>query len=273
VITLAALHVYPVKSCRGLEVRAARLTATGLEHDREWMIVTPQGRFVTQREEPRLALVVAALVDGALRLSAAGAGSVAVPLDLRGRALEATVWRDRCAAFDQGDEVALWLSGLLGHPLRLVRFDHSRPRLSDPAWTGGLAAPSLFSDGYALLAISRASLADLNARLATPLPMDRFRPNLVLDGLPAYGEDDLGDLVAGPARLRRVKACTRCSITTTDQATGEVEGQEPLRTLKGYRWDATLHGVTFGQNLIVVAGAGTVLRAGAELRSEAPLNR
>jgi hypothetical protein len=273
VITLASLHVYPVKSCRGVEVREARLTAAGLEHDREWLVVTPQGRFVTQREEPRLALVVAALVDGALLLSSAGAGVVAVPLDLRGRELEATVWRDRCAAFDQGDEAARWLSGLLGRPLRLVRFDHTRPRLSDPAWTGGLAAPSLFSDGYALLAISRASLADLNARLATPLPMDRFRPNLVLDGLPAYGEDDLGDLVAGPARLRRVKACTRCSITTTDQATGEVEGEEPLRTLKGYRWDAALHGVTFGQNLIVVAGAGTVLRAGAELRSEAPLNR
>ncbi len=95
--------------------------------------------------------------------------------------------------------------------------------------------------------------------------MDRFRPNLVLDGLPAYGEDDLGDLVAGPVRLRRVKACTRCRITTTNQATAEVEGDEPLRTLKTYRWDAALHGVAFGQNLVVVEGAGTLLRAGAEL--------
>jgi uncharacterized protein YcbX len=268
VITLAELHVYPVKSCRGLALREARLTPAGLEHDREWMIVRPDGRFVTQREEPRLALIATALDGDALTLAAAGAGSVTVPFDFRGDAVAATVWDDRCAAFDQGDEAARWLSELLGRPLRLVRFDQSHARLSNGAWTGGLAAPNLFSDGFALLAISRASLADLNSRLAAPLPMDRFRPNLVLDGLPAYGEDDVGDLVAGPVRLRRVKACTRCRITTTNQATAEVEGDEPLRTLKTYRWDAALHGVAFGQNLIVVEGAGTLLCAGAELHPE-----
>jgi hypothetical protein len=157
------------------------------------------------------------------------------------------------------------LSELLGRPLRLVRFDQSRVRLSDLAWTGGLAAPNLFSDGFPLLAIARASLADLNSRLAVPLPMDRFRPNLVLDGLPPYGEDALGDLIAGALRLRRVKPCTRCSITTTNQGTGAVEGDEPLRTLKSYRWDRALRGVTFGQNLIVVAGAGSRLTVGHPL--------
>jgi uncharacterized protein YcbX len=266
--SLASLHVYPVKSCRGLELPEARLTAAGLEHDREWMIVRPDGRFVTQREVPRLALIATALDGEALTLAAAGVGSVTVPFDFRGDAVAATVWRDRCAALDQGDEAARWLSELLGRPLRLVRFDQSQRRLSDDAWTGGLAAPNLFSDGFALLAVARASLADLNSRLAVPLPMDRFRPNLVLDGLPAYGEDELGDLVAGAARLRRVKACTRCQITTTNQATAEVEGDEPLRTLKTYRWDAALHGVAFGQNLIVVEGAGTLLRAGAGLHRE-----
>jgi len=268
VATLASLHVYPVKSCRGLALREARLTPAGLEHDREWMVVGAEGRFVTQRDEPRLALVVPSFDGAALCLSAEGAGSVTVPFDFRGDAVTATVWRDRCAAFDQGDEAGRWLSELLGRPLRLVRFDQSQVRLSDRAWTGGLVAPNLFSDGFALLAIARASLADLNSRLAVPLPMDRFRPNLVLDGLPAYGEDELGDLVAGPVRLRRVKACTRCRITTTNQATAEVEGDEPLRTLKTYRWDAALHGVAFGQNLIVVEGAGTLLRAGAELHPE-----
>jgi uncharacterized protein YcbX len=265
VITLASLHVYPVKSCRGLELREARLTAAGLEHDREWMVVGADGRFVTQRELPCLALVEPALDGAALSLCADSAGSVSVPLDFTGAPVTATVWRDRCAAFDQGDEAARWLSELLGRPLRLVRFDPSQVRLSDGAWTGGLAAPTLFSDGFALLAVARASLADLNSRLAVPLPMDRFRPNLVLDGLPAYGEDELGDVVAGPVRLRRVKACTRCRITTTNQATAEVEGDEPLRTLKTYRWDAALHGVAFGQNLVVVEGAGTLLRTGTEL--------
>jgi hypothetical protein len=267
VITLAALHVYPVKSCRGVAVAEARLTEAGLEHDREWMIVTADGRFVTQRELPRLALVEARLAADALELSAAGHGAVSVPFDHAGQPVEVTVWRDRCRAFDQGEEAARWLGAFAGRPLKLVRFDPSRPRASDAAWTGGLAALNRFSDGFALLAISRASLADLNLRLAAPLPMDRFRPNLVLDGLPAYGEDELQDLVTGGVRLRRVKPCTRCRITTTNQATAEVEGEEPLRTLKTYRWDAALKGVAFGQNLIVVVGAGEVVRVGAEVLS------
>jgi hypothetical protein len=185
---------------------------------------------------------------------------------LRGGETQVTVWRDRCRAFEQGEPAARWLSTLLGRPVRLVRFDPAQRRLSDTAWTGTLEAPNRFSDGFALLAISLASLADLNARLPAPLPMDRFRPNLVLDGLPPYGEDLLADLVAGEITLRRVKPCTRCSITTTNQATGTVEGEEPLRTLRSYRWDKALRGVTFGQNLVVVSGAGARLRVGLQLR-------
>jgi len=265
VITLAELHVHPVKSCRGIAVSEARLTEAGLEHDREWMIVTPDGRFVTQREWPRLALVETRLAADALVLSAAGHGSVSVPFDHAGEPVEATVWRDRCRAFDQGEAAARWLGAFGGRELRLVRFDPAHRRPSDPAWTGGLTALNRFADGFALLAISRASLADLNERLAVPLPVDRFRPNLVLDGLPPYGEDRLEDLVAGTVRLRRGKPCARCRVTTTNQATGEVEGEEPLRTLKTYRWDPALKGVMFGQNMFVVAGAGELLRAGDEL--------
>ena len=266
-ITLAELHLYPVKSCRGIPVADALLTAAGLEHDREWMVVTPEGRFVTQREEPRLALVAAGLDASALTLTAASAGSISVSLEQRGGAATVTVWRDRCRAFDQGEDAARWLSDFIGRPLRLVRFDPAGRRLSEPAWTSGVEAPNRFSDGFALLAVSRASLADLNARLPAPLPMNRFRPNLVLDGLPPYGEDRLTELVAGAARLQRVKPCTRCVITSTDQATGTVAGDEPLRTLKSYRWDAGLRGVAFGQNLIVLAGAGVRLRAGQELHA------
>jgi len=230
------------------------------------MIVTPEGRFLTQREEPRLALVTTVLEAAALTLSGAGAGSTSVPFGQRGDAREVTVWRDRCAGLDQGDEVARWLTERLGRAVRLVRFAAGQRRLSDPAWTSGLEAQNRFSDGFALLAISLASLADLNSRLPRPLPMGRFRPNLVLDGLPPYGEDALGDLAAGALRLRRVKPCARCRITTTDQETGAMDGEEPLRTLKSYRWDPALHGVTFGQNLIVVAGAGARLRVGDTLQ-------
>ena len=269
VVTLAALHVYPVKSCRGLAPAEARLTDAGLEHDREWMVATPEGRFVTQRECPRLATVQVALNAGALTLSADGGGKVAVPLELRGVPVEVIVWRDRCQAHDQGTEAARWLSAWLGRPVRLVRFAPAQRRLSDPAWTGGVDAENRFSDGFALLAISRASLADLNARLAVPLAMNRFRPNLELEGLPPYGEDGLEDLLAGELCLRRVKPCTRCAITTTDQSSGKVDGDEPLRTLKTYRWDTQLRGVTFGQNLIVVAGAGTRLCTGMQLQAVA----
>ena len=270
-VLLAALHLYPVKSCRGIPVAEANVTEAGLEHDREWMIVTPEGRFVTQREVPRLALIATDLREGALTLAASGAGRLVVPLEWSSAATEVTVWGDRCPAFDQGERAANWLSGLLGRPLRLVRFDPAHRRLSNPAWTGGVEAQNRFSDGFPLLAISRASLDDLNARLSVPLPMDRFRPNLVLEGLPPYGEDAVEDLVAGSVRLRRVKPCTRCAITTTNQATAEVEGDEPLRTLRSYRWDKTLRGATFGQNLVVVAGAGATLRAGVEMRAAAPI--
>jgi uncharacterized protein len=265
VITIAALFTYPVKSCRGTAHDSVLLEEAGLAHDREWMFVTPGGRFLTQREEPRLARVFASLQRDELRLSAEGAGEVCVPLDFAGPRGEVTVWRDRVSAFDQGDEPAAWISSLLGRDARLVRFDPAARRRCDPAWTAGAEAHSRFSDGYPLMVISRASLDDLNSRLSAPLPMDRFRPNLVLDGLPPYGEDEVRELIAQGIRLRVVKPCTRCSITTTDQAVGVVAGDEPLRTLKSYRWDAALHGVTFGRNTIVIEGTGSTLEAGMSL--------
>ena len=268
-VSIAGLYVYPVKSCRGTEIEESLLLDTGLEHDREWMVVTPDGRFLTQREEPRLALVDVDLDPRRLRLASTGQGSVEVSVESRGPSVDVVVWRDRCRALDEGDVAAGWLSGMLGRAVRLVRFDAAGRRPCDPAWTGGVAAHSRFADGFPLLAISRASLDDLNARLPRPLPLNRFRPNLVLDGLPPYGEDRMGDLVAEGLRLRAVKPCTRCRITTTDQQTAVVDPDEPLRTLKAYRWNARLHGIAFGQNVIVVEGAGTTLRRGLELRAAA----
>jgi hypothetical protein len=266
VITLAELYVYPVKSCRGIALERVVLTAAGFEHDREWLVVTPEGRFLTQRELPRLALVAPHLEPGSLRLTAPGVPDLTVPLAASGVVREIVIWRDRCQARDEGDAAARWLADFLGSATRLVRFDPVQPRLSDPQWTGDTGAVTRFSDGYALLAISRASLDDLNARLPLPLPVDRFRPNIVLEGLAPYGEDELRDVTIGDGvRLRAVKPCTRCVITTTNQATGKVDGEEPLRTLKTYRWNDSLRGVTFGQNVIVLAGAGAVLERGAPL--------
>ena len=261
---IASLFVYPVKGCRGVAVASAPLTERGLEYDREWMVVDAAGRFVTQRTEPRLALLEPRIDAASLTIGAPGAEPLRIALDHDGVAGPVTVWRDTVPGIDQGDEAATWLSSRLGGEHRLVRFDRAARRRCNPQYAGDTGAHTAFADGYPLLVLSQVSLDDLNARLATPLPVNRFRPNLLLSGLEAYDEDHIDELAIGDVRLKLVKPCTRCQVTTTDQATLE-RGLEPLRTLAGYRYDAALDGVAFGMNAIVVAGAGAELRSGAEL--------
>jgi uncharacterized protein YcbX len=263
--TITALNIYPVKSCRGIALERARITATGFDHDREWLIVDGNGRFVTQREEPRLALIATAISDSDLILTAPGNGTLSAPLDLAVNPVEVTCWRDRCAAFDAGEPAAQWLEAFLGTAHRLVRFDRNRPRASDPAWTREVRALNQFSDAFPWLIIGAASLRDLNTRLTVQLPMNRFRPNIVVDGLPAYGEDAVHEFHGDKVRLRIVKGCTRCAITTTNQETGERTTDEPLRTLSEYRLDRQLKGVIFGQNAVLLEGVGKELRVGQEL--------
>lgn len=266
--TVTAINIYPVKSCRGIALDRATVEITGFTHDRQWMIVRPDGRFVTQREEPRLALISTAIADRRLQLHAPEVGTFAIAADHRGACVEVVCWKNQCAAFDAGDEAARWLEAHLGQPLRLVRFDLARKRVADPKWTGDTEALNQFSDGFPYLIVSQASLDDLNRRLPQPLPMNRFRPNIVLDGLPAYGEDEAHEFSGGGIRLRAVKPCTRCAITTTDQDKGQRDGEEPLRTLRSYRLSHELKGVLFGQNGILTAGAGSQLRVGQELAVE-----
>jgi uncharacterized protein YcbX len=263
-VRIAALYTYPLKSARAIESATATLTSAGLAEDRQWMLASAEGQFLTQRELPRLALVAPQLSDALLVLRAPGSPDLALPRTRQGVGCRVRVWKDECAAFDEGDEAAAWLAQVLGRPCRLVRFDASQPRLSDRSWTGALSAENRFSDGFPLLALGSASLEDLNARLAAPLPVNRFRPNLLLEGLDAYAEDRIDELRHGAVRLKAVKPCTRCIITTTNQESGAREGEEPLRTLKSYRYDESLRGVCFGQNLIIVSGAGQTRRRGQE---------
>ena len=259
---VAGLCIYPVKSCRGIAVVETRLGERGFEHDREWMIVDPEGRFLTQREVPRLALISVALSATELELTAQGLAPLAMPRDAAGPARSVTVWGDTVLAIDQGDDAAQWLSTGLGRPVRLVRFDPKGRRLCNPAYAGQSGAHTGFADAYPLLVLSEASLADLNSRLASPLPMNRFRPNLVLSGLEAFDEDHIDRVHVGEITLKLVKPCTRCRITTTDQSTGEV-GVEPLPTLALYRHSARFEGVAFGMNAIILAGAGAAISVGA----------
>ena len=264
-IRVESLHIYPVKSCAGIDVARARVEAAGLEHDREWMVVTPDGRFLTQRELPALARIQPDLGPTTLVLHAPGLEDLHVETQSDWRQMEVRVWQDHCRAVDCGEDAARWLSRCLGREVRLVRFPASERRVSNPAWTGDDEGLSRFADGFALLLLSTASLEDLNSRPEQPLPMNRFRPNLVVSGLDPYGEDRCDVLAGDGVRLRAVKPCTRCAITTTDQTTGVVAGQEPLATLKTYRWSPELRGVMFGQNLIVLEPGELVV--GSELRA------
>ena len=266
---ITALNIFPIKSCRGIALDRALLTPTGLEHDRNWLVVNEKNRFQTQRELPRMSLVktqIDAAVGAApsVTLSAHGMPDLAVPATTGGESIGVTIWDDQCPALDAGDASAEWLSSFLGKTVRLVSFDASHRRPCDPEFVGDVAAQSKFADAFPLMILSEASLANLNQRLAAPLPMNRFRPNIVLNGIKAHDEDRIRELYSSSVQLRMVKACTRCSITTTDQATGRVD-QEPLRTLKAYRWDPALRGITFGQNAIILRGIGAELKVGQEL--------
>lgn len=274
---IAALHLYPVKSCRGIDLDAATLGAAGLERhgagDREWMVVDAGGTFLTQREAPRMALIAPAIEPDALVLRAPGAAELRVPLALpfgRTPGLGVRVWNHACRAFDEGDAAAAWLSEVLGRRLRLARFDPAHRRLSNREWTRNAEAPVRFSDGYPILIVSEASLADLNERLQEAgreaLPMNRFRPNIVIRDVGPFDEDRFVRLVSGEVVLAPVKPCPRCPMPSIDQATGE-RGPDPQDILARYRDDARL-GVVFGQNAIVAGGIGARLEVGQVFETE-----
>ena len=269
-VRLAALNVYPVKSCAGVALDESLLVETGLEFDRQWMLVDERGRFVTQRELPRMALVRPTLRHGEMVLRAPGMLALHVALDAVESACRVRVWKDDVAAYDMGDLAAQWFGDFLGQRVRLVRFDPEQKRLSNPRWTGGLEAQNAFSDGYPLLVIAQASLDELNRRLAAAdapaATMERLRPNLVLDGLDAHGEDALEnvafDTPDGPVRLRMAKPCSRCPIPDVDPQTG-VPGHALGDAMAAYRADTRLDGaITFGMYAVVVEGIERVLRVG-----------
>ncbi len=258
-IRVSGLFIYPVKSCRGIATKEAEVGATGFVHDRRWLVVDRHGTFMTQRDWPGLARITAAVAAGGLRLSADGTAPIEIPEnDVWGTGRTVTIWNDRCEAVTAGPEAASWLSDVLGTPCQLVRMPDSTLRPVDPRY--GVEGDRVgFADRFPFLLISRASLDELNRRLEEPVPMDRFRPNIVVDGCEPHAEDGWQRMTAGGVGFRVVKPCARCIVTTTDQRSGE-RGREPLRTLSTYRRHGTK--VFFGQNLIH-DGRGTV-RVGDE---------
>jgi uncharacterized protein YcbX len=281
---LARLIVYPVKSCGGVELQESVLTETGLAMDRAWMVVDAHANFVTQRQRPRLVLVRPELRPHGVLLNAPGMPTLSLPEAACGQRIQVKVWDDVVPAFDMGDEAALWFTSFLGctadglsakdvQPCRLVRFDPAHQRVSSLTWTAGVQAFNQFNDGFPLLVISEASLANLNDKLVAggqePVGMERFRPNVVLSGMQAHDEDRVGvmTLHAGSQQvwLKPVKPCPRCPVPNIDPLTALI-GSQVGDTLQTYRQNARLGGaVTFGMNVIALRGVGAVLRVGQTL--------
>jgi uncharacterized protein YcbX len=261
-VVVSALHSYPVKSCRGLSHERKVVQATGFEGDRDWMFVTDEGRFVTQRECGGLARVEVALEKSDVVLRAAGHPELRCPIEEPAPAIRVRIWRDECIAHPSRVNTRDWLEAAAGIRAQLVRAAPGHDRVSDAHFTGRDEGRLHFADAYAFMLASESSLADLNSRLPRPLPMARFRPNVVLRGLEPYAEDDIDRIVFGEIELKCVKPCIRCITTTTDQLTGERDGEEPLRTLRSYRRLASLKGVAFGVNAILIRGAGKSLAVG-----------
>ena len=251
-----SLHVYPVKGMRGLSLSSTEVARHGVANDRRWLVTDPDGRFLSQREVPGMARIDATLEPGALRLRQGDrACLVPVPAADAPR-MAVSIWRDELSAVRAAAAAEAWLTDVLGRPCRLAYLDDPTLRPVDPkfAQAGDHVG---FSDGYPLLATSHASLSALNAALADPVGMDRFRPSVTISGLPAWSENDWpaidGSMLRIGTMLFRVpKPCTRCAVITRDQSTGETPHPgEPLRTLG--RLNRHPSGIVFGANLIPVA--------------------
>jgi uncharacterized protein len=256
---LEAIFRYPIKSCRGTPVGRAEIGRRGIRGDRRWMVADPEGGLISQRTRPRLALIEPRLGDEELVVRAPGMEPLRLERRREGPAVEVEIWGNRCSALDQGDEAAEWFGSFLESRVRLLRQGDEDLRPVDPAYARSPGDRVSFADGYPLLLTGTASLDALNARLADPLPMDRFRPNLVVSGAGAFEEDDWTGVRIGEVEFHVVKPCARCVVTTVDQATG-TKGQEPLRTLATFRKNVPggnkgkANAVYFGQNLIPAPG-------------------
>lgn len=284
--TVTALTLYPVKSCAGISLQSATLTESGLSHesifDREWMVVDANGHFLTQREHPSMAQIKPALENAALVLRSPGFDSVSIALAPDDRHERTTqqvqVWDDLVLAADEGDTIAAWLSAVIGVACRLVRFHPLAVRKANNHWTSHQDVPTRFADAYPLLLTSEASLEDLNQRLLNQglasVPMNRFRPNIVINGIEAFEEEYAASLIQYNTEhsadhhaigLTPIKPCARCPMPAVDQVTGEV-GPNPVDVLQTYRSNTLLEGAaSFGMNVVLTQGTGSLLCVGDQL--------
>lgn len=265
-LVVADLYRYPVKSCRGQQLRDGAVEPWGLAGDRRWMVVDLSGEVVTARERPPMVLVTPHLRDGALLLTGPGRPDLTVPVPAGDELIPVTVWDSKLLAAAAGPAADAWFSEVIAEPARLVYLDDPTRRATDPAYSRPDDLVS-FADGYPLLLTTDSSLAELNEQIAAgprafegPLPMMRFRPSVVIGGSAPFDEDAWRRLRIGDVAFRAVKGCARCVLTMIDPDTA-VSGKEPIATLARIRrWDG---GTWFGVNLIPdLTGGDASIRVG-----------
>jgi uncharacterized protein YcbX len=245
------LYLYPIKSLGGISVQEAKVEERGFKYDRRWMLVDPSGEFLTQRQHPQLALLQVALGESELTVFSKVDPSREISFDLEmnsGKEMQVKVWGDEVAALQVAQTVSDWFSDFLGMDVELVVMPESSHRKLDPRYAVQEESVS-FADGMPYVIIGQASLDELNGRLADPVGMDRFRPNLVFSGGDAYAEDQFKRLQIGEVDFQVVKPCARCVMITVDQEKG-AKGKEPLATLATYRSLGSK--VYFGQNAVAL---------------------
>jgi hypothetical protein len=269
-IKLSGIYIYPIKSAAGISLKTAQVENRGFQYDRRWMLVDDTGKFLTQRQFPRMALITVLLEGDKLVVKAQNREILSIPLHLdSSERIPVQVWNDICDAIPMGEEVSQWFSEFLEISCQLVYMPESTFRPVNPQYATHNDQVS-FTDGFPFLLISEASLQDLNKRLDEPIPMNRFRPNLVVSGCEAFAEDSWHQIRIGSISFNVVKPCERCIITTVDQALG-IRGKEPLQTLSQYRRQNGK--ILFGQNLIHTSFGALQVGDSIELSEESPPNK
>lgn len=264
--SLSEINIYPIKSLGGIGLNQALVQPRGLQYDRRWMLADEAGRFVSQREIPEMALLDTALEPPYLTVFSRKnpAERIQIPLE-PGLAempeLEVQIWKDHCPARVHGEAINQWFSDVLGQRLRLVYMPDSTRRPTDGRYAADHHVS--FADGFPFMILSRATVDELNSRLDQPLPMNRFRPNFVVEGSAAFDEDRWGDFQIGDQPFRMAKPCGRCIITTINQETAQ-RTAEPLQTLATYRkWDRSIY---FGMLAVWLGSTQGQVRIGDEVR-------
>jgi uncharacterized protein YcbX len=246
-LTVSELYIYPIKSLGGISVSHAEVTDRGLKYDRRWMLVDEQNRFLTQREYPQMALLKVQIKDDGLLVTHHLNGSVIIPFERHDiDKQEVAIWEDTCAGVFVDRELDNWFSAALGIKCRLIYMPEDTHREVDQRYAREGMITS-FADAYPFLLIGQTSLDDLNSRMAEPLPMNRFRPNIVFTGGDAFAEDLMNHIQIAGIDFYGAKLCARCVLTTIDQQTA-VKAKEPLKTLARYR--LMNNKILFGQNLV-----------------------